>query len=260
MSVNLATGSLTPERIKEMALRPASLKSLSEYVATTLRPMAMTEDSKAALGRILAFCLQGILNSFSLQSLETTSSSYTSYGYGRDIQTVSGVELLKLCFTLGLPTFAERVLGKFLTIPKSNEPKYIKLGLVTFLRTLPAIVEPYKKSLTVAPFSIFAGEVVKKFVRHILGAKPNATVGVQELRTVGCGCMECNRWLVPFLVGKDVQTSVREKQKVRTHLETRLSKARGWGVTWTTIRVGSPHTLQVCSASRAFFMHLLSSV
>ncbi|KAF9022458.1 hypothetical protein BDZ89DRAFT_1137300 [Hymenopellis radicata] len=249
-AIAVLKGFLTADRVKELAQNRNSLKELAVFVSETLRPQARTPEASTNLQIILKSCLAGLIGSFDLSNLASPyqSSGYPYYYAGE--RSHAGIELLKLCFTLQLPADANRVLAQFLALPKSNEAAYIKSGLVPFLKALPTFLATQKTSLVAAPYSLFAAEVVRKFTRHVLGPKPSQSVSLQELRAVGCGCAMCNAHLVPFLTSNNVQVSIREKQKDRTHLEQRLARTQSWGVTWTTLRYGSPHTLQVTKPQR----------
>ncbi|EEB89127.1 hypothetical protein MPER_12816 [Moniliophthora perniciosa FA553] len=75
-------------------------------------------------------------------------------------------------------------------------------------------------------------EAVQKRIRD---TGPNLGVSPQDLKEVGCGCSDCNQFLVPIFVqnrGLKVGISVKGKDAANKHFEERLERTRSWGVTW----------------------------
>ncbi|KAK7025466.1 hypothetical protein VNI00_015994 [Paramarasmius palmivorus] len=203
---------LTADCLKKMDRR--SVEDLAKWVSNTLRSKATTQESQTQVREALELCLRRAVGAFDVLTL----GGYSPYS------TSSGIDLLEFCFTIQLPSRVNIVLAKFLQPPKAREPDYIKKGLVSVLKGLPGFLDKHKHSLRQPPFSIFAAEVTRGFIRHVLGQKPAEAVPINELKAVGCGCIVCNRHLIPFLIGQDKILSVREKQSVRTHIEQRIEK------------------------------------
>ncbi|KAF9022499.1 hypothetical protein BDZ89DRAFT_203658 [Hymenopellis radicata] len=227
---------LTADRVKALvAGQGVSLKYLSTFMSENLRSQADSSESLTTLQGMLKLCLTGMIGSFN-------QSSLTNYYRSND-----GIELLTHCFTLQLSSDVDQVLARFLALPLSNEPGYIQNGLVSLLKHLPKFLTTQQLSLLDAPFSTFAAEIAKKFVRYTIGTRPSQVVSLRELQAVGCGCEPCRTSLVPFLTNDLPKVDIRVTAATQTHLEHQLMFAKKWGFTWTTIRQG---TLQVVKPQR----------
>ncbi|KAF9022471.1 hypothetical protein BDZ89DRAFT_1070638 [Hymenopellis radicata] len=232
---------LTVDHAREIFKKRSVIKEFALFMSDKLRPQARTPEAAANLTDILKWCLARLTRSFDLRSLFTHSLTYGISGN-------PGIELLRLCYALQFPACVDQVVERFPVLPPSPLAKaeYIKSGLLPLLKALPDLLTTHGTSLTAAPYANFAAQVMKMYIEHVLlGPKPLEVASLQDLRAVGCGCPICNVHLVPFLTADGVKKHYREKQSVRTHLEQRLARTLRWGVTWTTHRVGSPHTLEV---------------
>ncbi|KAF9022475.1 hypothetical protein BDZ89DRAFT_202902 [Hymenopellis radicata] len=223
-AIGFLKDSLTPECVERTPR--STFSGLAKFAVELLAEEAKSARSKADLKAIVKLCLEAAIQKC-------------------DLRWESGINVLKLCYTLQMPSYADAAFSKFLSLPDHDVSFYVRSGLAPVLHSLPGFLESNQLAITDAPFSTFATEVIKLFVREALGEKPEEVVSLDELKAIPCGCYDCSRFLKRFLFGHQDETEVREKQKVRTHLEKRLAKTRAWGFTWETIKEGSPHTLRI---------------
>ncbi|KAI3621829.1 2og-fe oxygenase [Moniliophthora roreri] len=241
---------LTAECLKKMDRH--SVESLAKWALTTFRSRATTSESEVQLLEVLDSCSRRAIEAFDVAKLCIPSYSRGFYSSTR----CTGIDLLDFCLTIRMSRRVPSALAKFLMSPKGIDANYIKDGLVPILMQLPQLLVKHQLSLKQTPYSVFAAEVTKSFTRHVLGQKPSQAIPVNELRAAGCGCHNCNRYLIPFLIGDKTSLSVREKQSIRTHIEQQVRrKASVWGgFTFNTMRSGSPHTLWITKPQRLVAM------
>ncbi|KAK7025468.1 hypothetical protein VNI00_015996 [Paramarasmius palmivorus] len=236
---------LTAEYLKTMD--QGTVEDLAKSLSNTLRSKVTTQESRAQLEEILELCLRR-----AVESLYVSSSSSESQGasYQYRLSPSAVIDLLELCLTIQLSSRIDIVLANFLQPPKADDTGYIENGLALVLQALPKFLTEHDLSLTQAPFSAFAAEVTRKFTQRVLGQKPADMIPIDELKTVGCGCKNCSRYIVPFLPGQDARLFISEKQSIRTHIEGQVREkamTRKWGTfTFTTHpRPGHPYTLEI---------------
>lgn len=206
----------------------------------------------ACCKEVVQSLLQAIITSAHLEAKPHTAYPYPyGYsGYGRPSQPEGlGMNLLKLCFVAECHEQVPALLGRLL-LPKANcdVKKQISDGLVPLIPHLRTFLESNGRSLRQEPFATFTVKIIKGFINTVMGPKPNEVVPFAQLRNVGCGCQDCGN-LTTFFTSAKKDMGIRAVQRVRTHLERELDKIRSWGVTWTTVRSGSPHTLQITKSN-----------
>ncbi len=161
----------------------------------------------------------------------------------------TGLRLIKLCCSIGCQAHITLVLDRIL-LPKADcdVRNQIEKGLIPVLLQLRKTVLPQSQIYSDEPYSSFAAKAIKVYIKAVLGQKPVETVSVTQIGTVGCNQCEDCRHMRQFFLGEGPEVkvlSITKVQIVRAHLEKELAKTLAWGVTWTTNRSGSPHTLQI---------------
>ncbi|KAJ7175750.1 hypothetical protein C8R46DRAFT_1079363 [Mycena filopes] len=230
----------SPERVKELARSKKHdfLQSLARLFAHSpvLRQNASSETASILL-TLTKRCFVGMIHALDLKP--------KTYSF-RTPQTIA-LEDIRFAFDAAIPTSVGLLLGHLLASPAASEPEFIRATLAGVLQVLPDELARHKASIAEPAYRDFASETVKRFVRLILGPKPVVAVSPDDLKTASCGCFDCRHHFVPFFESDRSVVIVKAKQSTRTHLEKQLAKvkAESWGVTWKTVRTGSPHTLQV---------------
>ncbi|KAF9022493.1 hypothetical protein BDZ89DRAFT_203222 [Hymenopellis radicata] len=208
----------TPERINDIAKKPDLLKQLIILVSHTLPRWVKSSE---AICKIKRLCLAAKINAFWPLSLIKIRQDNLNREAGNP-----GIELLRLCFTVDLREEVGRVLARFLIAPPSNDAAYVEQGLIPILKDLPHFLYTHHLSLKHSPFSTFAAEVTKKFVRFVMRTKPNHTISSAELEATGCGCNWCNKHLVPFMLNTEERLMMATGSN--HHVEERLAPTKKW--------------------------------
>ncbi|KIM21997.1 hypothetical protein M408DRAFT_12274 [Serendipita vermifera MAFF 305830] len=95
------------------------------------------------------------------------------------------------------------------------------------------------------PLSDFATTTIYRLAKQ-MGPRPTSPLTPAELATFGCGCAQCAEVRQFIVAGNRRMLSIRAAEKVRKHISREIEyKGRDWGFVCTTIRQGSPHTLQI---------------
>lgn len=98
------------------------------------------------------------------------------------------------------------------------------------------------------PLSTFVSDTFISLIQT-LGPNLNKSVPIPQLDGFGCGCEHCLS-LRTFFRNQRSTISISASQDTRKHLQRELeSKASEFGFSWTTIKIGLPHTLQVAKSS-----------
>ncbi|KIY63722.1 hypothetical protein CYLTODRAFT_493679 [Cylindrobasidium torrendii FP15055 ss-10] len=232
----------TADRVREIGKNRQTLKLAVEAISQDLRPLT-TSSTLKSFEHVLKICLAELIRTFDNKTITQYSYQY-SYLYGNGIRPAT--ELIELCFTLKLPVYAGHVLAKFLAVPETNEKAYIQQSLVGILEALPGILRSHNARIDELPWSAFAAEVIKKYTRHVLGAKPPPfAVADSRVRALSCGCGLCSNYLLPILLDSNQSGRITQKGPVRTHIEKRLAAASPWGMKWETSTRGRPYTLVI---------------
>ncbi|KAL0571217.1 hypothetical protein V5O48_010740 [Marasmius crinis-equi] len=196
------------------------LKDLAQWVFANYSYMASSTESRSKLNYVLETCVAGMMSDLRGQLYSSSPPSALDY--------------LRFCFEVGLNDTAPRFLRMYITTLRAENPEYIRTTLVPLLASLPTFLAPYGFSLSTGPYSTFGAQVVQKYVRHILEAKPASHIPLSDFLAIGCGCTHCVTHLVPFFRGTQARTTISGKAKMRKHLQQYLEKTRWWGVVWQT--------------------------
>ncbi|KLO18809.1 hypothetical protein SCHPADRAFT_885906 [Schizopora paradoxa] len=173
---------------------------------------------------------------------------YGGYGATTASTTVesAGFKLIKLCNSTGCQAHIPLILDRML-MPKASSDirKQIEYGLVPLVPQLKTYLTSIGQAITNEPYASFAAKTIKGYVKNVLGPKPKETVATAQLKTVGCNACDACREMRRLFLSETKVFSMARNQNVRKHMERELEKTRAWGVTWTTIRSGSPQKLQI---------------
>ncbi|KAH8120345.1 hypothetical protein DFH11DRAFT_55253 [Phellopilus nigrolimitatus] len=235
---------LTPPRIKWLACSsPDSLKKNLRLIVLALKPHEENLEAKEAFSFVISACTSALVNGFDLRTLHTRTHSGTQVNYACNDM----MELVEFSLEMGTQEQYKQLLNRLL---QPLEVSYGKAHLLNVLVPLIPLFRDYLKKrnidLTTDSYAKFCATIVKQFAQKIMGQKPHEVVSVDQLKAIGCHgvCLDCQALMRFFTT--NVQTiSFRTAQVTRTHLERQLERTVPWGVTWTTIRQGMPHTLHV---------------
>ncbi|KIY63724.1 hypothetical protein CYLTODRAFT_126696 [Cylindrobasidium torrendii FP15055 ss-10] len=224
----------TADRVREIGKNRQTLIITVKAISKDLRRLAAS-SAFTSFKHVLKICLAELTRTF---------DNKKSYVYGIGVQPAT--ELIELCFTLKLPTYAGNVLAKFLSIPETDKKTYIQQSLVGILEALPGILRPHNTRINKVPWSSFAAEVIKNYIRHVLGAKPPPfSVAESTVKALSCGCGLCTTHLLPILLNSKQSGRITQNGPVRTHIEKRLAAAKPWGMKWQTSIGGRPYSLVI---------------
>jgi hypothetical protein len=186
--------------------------------------------------------------------------NYHPYGRGFTTPDYDFSDILQLLdFCTKFPkhvALASKVLRRFETPPAGTTPQdWISKYLMEFVPKLDSHLKITKQDLVNTPYAEFCTTVTRAFFTTILGPKPPESDLPPELKNFGCSgyCSEC-MVLRKFFADVTETMNLPRPQSTRTHLERELARVRTFGITWTTIRRGSPHNLVVRSFASTFPM------
>ncbi|KIY63723.1 hypothetical protein CYLTODRAFT_493680 [Cylindrobasidium torrendii FP15055 ss-10] len=224
----------TASRVCELGKNRESLKLTVEAISKDLRPLT-TSSNFNHFEHVLTTCLAELTHTFNNKTISHSSG----------VQPAT--ELIQLCFTLKLPTLATYVLAKFVSGPEANKKEYIQRSLVGILKVLRGILRPHNALIDEMPWSAFTADVLKRYTRHVLGARPAFTAADSKINGLSCGCSLCTTHLLPILLSSDTSGKIQQNGFVRTHIEKRLAPAKAWGLQWETSKShwGAAHTLVI---------------
>ncbi|KAK7045418.1 hypothetical protein VNI00_007671 [Paramarasmius palmivorus] len=189
-------------------------------------------DSSAKLRNIIQRVLKARLSTIDVTSVEVGT---------RPNDSTSVLVFIRLCLDTEHHLIASQALDMCLRNPCSTKAQYIKSQLVPLLRELPGLLDKHELILA-DTFPQFAGEVVRKFVRHVLGSSPVPDITLWDWKNIGCGCGDCNTlasWIRKFKVGS--RYVIRREDQRRRHLIDQLENMSGWGISWK-VTGGNPKT------------------
>ncbi|KAJ7450061.1 hypothetical protein B0H11DRAFT_2078301 [Mycena galericulata] len=236
---------LTADKLK--GHESSTLQSIARTVAKEFPRQQMQDPTTIQVySDVVIALVRAAIDSFNTSSLVKKSYSY-SYISAPHNASDQMMALVKFCFELGARSQCQRLLLRFVPPPAgSTVAQHVSDVLAPFLPVLRQYLAGKHLDFHTEPYKKFAGAVIKAFAEHVMGPqKPTEVIPVAQLQSVGCGaCTDCQA-LKTFFLSEQPVTSFSRVQMIRTHLERQLVKTRAWGVSWQTIKSGSPHTLQV---------------
>ncbi|KAL0574361.1 hypothetical protein V5O48_007603 [Marasmius crinis-equi] len=218
-----------------------TIVSLGKWIADTYREEATKCPAFSSKYQdVLKLCLNALGShpSFSLASWGVMGSK-------------QALLLIRFCFSTRSHSEVISILCGYLVHHQSRSVSFIRELLVPLLSALPGYLRNSNSShgtglsITTRPFSDFVGEVVRRFTRHVLGPKPQGPGSPEELRSIGCGCRDCDKHLEPFLKGTNQWIRITGNEKTRTHLAQRLAPTQAWGVTWSMVQSKKKQGMQL---------------
>ncbi|KAJ7101404.1 hypothetical protein B0H15DRAFT_927201 [Mycena belliarum] len=227
----------------------ATLQELARAVGKEFPLQQLQQDSDAlqAFSDVIVTLVRAAIDAFDTATLKKTAPSYSYYG-ARTTNSPSDhmLALVKFCFELGAKSQCQRLLLRFVPPPAgSNVARHVSDVLAPFLPMLQKYLVSKRLDFQTDPYKMFAAAVIKAFAEKVMGQKPHEIVPAAKLQTIGCdGCPECVE-LKAFFCSDKQTVSFSRVQGIRTHLERQLAVTRSWGVVWETIKVRSPHTLEI---------------
>ncbi|KAH8111037.1 hypothetical protein DFH11DRAFT_710036 [Phellopilus nigrolimitatus] len=154
-------------------------------------------------------------------------------------------ELVALCVSTGEMEPCEKLFSSLIQDSTGLQTKYKDI-FIPLIPELRRILNSRNVGLDTRPFGDFFCYLIETYLHTVLGAK-GARMRHNAIRKLGCGCSECQA-LDSFIFSTEATHTFRYVQARRKHLEQRLSTASDIA-TFTTIRSGSPHGLQVTKHS-----------
>ncbi|KIY63726.1 hypothetical protein CYLTODRAFT_493683 [Cylindrobasidium torrendii FP15055 ss-10] len=230
----------TADCIRELAKNQDALKTVAETISKDFRPLTIPSTFKS-FENVLELFLAELIRTFDIKS---ASTYYYVPVYAHGVQ--SATQLIELCLTLEIPTYAGHILTKLLSGPEVNGQEYIQRTLIAILKALPGMLRHHCARVDELPWSAFTAEVLKRYTRHILGAKPPPfAVADHKIKALACGCALCTIHLLPILLNTSASGTIKQTVRVRAHIEKCLAPAKLWGMKWETLTYTSPHTLVI---------------
>ncbi|KAJ7210530.1 hypothetical protein GGX14DRAFT_451009 [Mycena pura] len=159
------------------------------------------------------------------------------------------LNLINFCFEFNTPNKCQGFLLTLLEPPAGlTLPQHVDKVLVPLLQNpaLKTLFAVQHLDYGTDPFKFFSVATVKTYANTMMVLKPHELVAAAELEGVGCRgvCAECAS-LKAFFRGDSPLIDFSRAQKTRYHLESHLHSTSPWGVTWETLKLGSPHTLRI---------------
>ncbi|KAJ7218972.1 hypothetical protein B0H12DRAFT_326780 [Mycena haematopus] len=240
------------ERMTADALKGHDSSTIQALVRTIARkfPRQQLQEGvpQQAYDDLIIALVRVAIDTFDTSSLTKTPLDY-NYTYTQSIRTNPAdqmIAMLKFCFEVGAKNQCQRLLLHFVPPPNGfTVAQHVFKVLAPFMPVLRQYLLSQSLDFETEPYKMFAAAVVKAFAEKVMEQEPTEVVPVASLQTVGCQtCKEC-RELKTFFLSNQVTIKFTRGQSIRTHLERQLGKTGAWGVTWETIRHGSPYTLEV---------------
>jgi hypothetical protein len=159
----------------------------------------------------------------------------------------AALEVFKFCFDFGDSAIALCTkITPFIRPPASiDEFAWFRGWFQPFITDLRVFLRSVKISITRQPFRSIIATITKRFISKV-GKKPIETISVAPFSMFGCGCQPCSNIRVFLMESSGREWRLSAVQSIRTHLEKQLAVLKSKGLTWTTVKFGSPHTLVVC--------------
>ncbi|KAK7045417.1 hypothetical protein VNI00_007670 [Paramarasmius palmivorus] len=224
---------LDAESMKALAAKDNhTLDAITRFVHLLRGEFDGHSESGAKLQIILQLSLEARLSTLDIIRFQTNSS----------IKKSPVPRFIRLCVDTENHSISARTLEMCLNA--SNKPDYVEYQLVPVLRSLSESLKQHEFALT-ASYPNFAGEVVKRYVRHVVGPAPLPSITPQDWKNIGCGCSDCNilaSWIHNYRAGS--KNSFRKSEESRQHLISQLEKLKSWGISWDVLG-GNPKTGKV---------------
>ncbi|KAJ3510104.1 hypothetical protein NLJ89_g4866 [Agrocybe chaxingu] len=205
-------------------------------------------SSENVVDELVKVCLQAALPQWST----ATTQAPTHYGYYGHASTYNAsvpqttkvdriIEILQEALTIADMDICRQLFVDILQAKGTSAEKFKQVynALIPRLQTL---LSSRNLDICSAPFVDLLQVLIGTYMRDILGKK--GQLFNCRLRKIGCGCGDCGPLDRFILDPSTTSTTFRLAQARRQHLERQIAAASDL-CTYTTIRYGSPHGLQV---------------
>ncbi|KAF7290820.1 hypothetical protein MIND_01323200 [Mycena indigotica] len=143
------------------------------------------------------------------------------------------LDLIKLCFDMGVQSQNKRALDHMLTPPPDRSIEIHTLNcLVPFINVLAQFLKTVQLGLTNQPFNKFVATVLQRYVDQVVGQQPSGVCPTPEqIKGLGCACATCVQFQA-FL--SDAQSESRSVSSLdMSHVEEHFATAtKAWDVRW----------------------------
>ncbi|KAJ6489159.1 hypothetical protein C8R47DRAFT_476844 [Mycena vitilis] len=211
-------------------------------------PGSQMQDNiaKQAYNDVLITLVRIAIDTLDVSPSVATGSGYPYYYATVPSQSDKMIDMIKFCFEVGAQNQCQRILLRLVPPPSGTTvAQHTSKVLAPFLPVLGKYLLSRQSDFETDPFKMFAAAIVKSFADNVMSQKPSEVVPAAQLQKIGCqACAECQA-LKAFFTSDKPSIAFARVQSVRTHLERQLESTRAMGVTWQTIKAGSPHTLSV---------------
>ncbi|KAJ6510818.1 hypothetical protein C8R45DRAFT_1088961 [Mycena sanguinolenta] len=235
------------ERMTAVTLKGHDSSTIQALVRTIVEkfPRQQLQEGvpKQAYDELIIALVFLAIDTFDMPSLTKLSSNYSSVPANPADQMIG---MLNFCFEVGAENQCKRLLLRFVPPPKgSTVAQHVSKILAPFMSVLRPFILSKGLNFQTEPYRMFAAAVVQAFAEQVMEQTPSEVVSAASVQTIGCrSCAECPK-LRAFFASDARTIRFSRVQGIRTHLERELQNTSSWGVTWETIRSGSPYTLEV---------------
>lgn len=221
-----------------------------DAVPTSPRGQGGSELNSTAilLEKLIKLCLDTAATQWS-DVHEQGPYSYPSYGHRistlppgpQNGKITRIVEIMEHAIISADMDVIKRLFVDVLKVPGETATKFIQI-YTPLIPRLKGSLAKNNIDLNTPPFVSLLQILIGLYLRDVLGQKNYmSTAG---LRKIGCGCMDCQPLDVFIMDPTTTTTTFRLVQKRRLHVEQQVASASDL-CTFTTIRSGSPHGVQV---------------
>ncbi|KAJ7886201.1 hypothetical protein B0H14DRAFT_2698032 [Mycena olivaceomarginata] len=216
----------------------STLQALARYVMKEFSPQLRRDPAAfKAFGQVIITLVRAAICTFDTSSLVKRYIPPTA--------SQRMIAIIDFCFEVGGRSQCQYLLPRFVPPPTgTTATQHVSGVLAPFLPDLQEYLVGKDLNFEAEPYKTFAVTVAKLFAEKVMTPKPSEPVPASKLRAIGCGCRDCKE-LKAFFQSAHAVVCLPAVQKIRLHLERELAKTRAWGVSWQTVKKGSPRMLEV---------------
>lgn len=216
----------------------STLQALARYVMKEFSPQLRRDPAAfKAFGQAIITLVRAAIRTFDTSSLVKRYIPPTA--------SQRMIAMIDFCFEVGGQSQCQYLLPRFVPPPTgTTATQHVSGVLAPFLPDLQKYLVGKDLNFEAEPYKTFVVTVAKLFAEKVMTPKPSEPVPASKLRAIGCGCRDCKE-LKAFFRSAQAVVCLPAVQKIRLHLERELAKTRAWGVSWQTVKAGSPRMLEV---------------